>query len=142
MRLKKSQYNYFVRHNDKYIIYNMKSGSIGTMDDDVYDRFIMDSLTEEEIEICKSKGLLIDVDYDEKAVMEKDRAEGIHKKDGKNFRIWPTSSCNARCYYCFEKGIKYENMSEETAEHVVRFIASHIEEGDTFVVEWFGGEPL
>ena len=142
MKLKKSQYNYFVRHNDKFIIYNMKSGSIGTMDNDVYDRFITNSLTEDEIETCKRKGLLIDEDYDEKAVMEKDRAEGIHKKDGKNFRIWPTSACNARCYYCFEKGIKYENMSEETAEHVVGFIASQIEEGDTFVVEWFGGEPL
>ena len=141
-RLKKSQYNYFVRYADKYIIYNMKSGSIGTMDDDTYERFATDSLTEEEIQVCRKKGLLIDIDYDEKAVMERDRADGIHKKDGKNFRIWPTSACNARCYYCFEKGIKYENMSDGTAEQVVRFVASQIEDGERFVVEWFGGEPL
>ena len=55
--------------------------------------------------------------------------------------ILPTTGCNARCFYCFEKGAKPVNMTAETASKVVRYIVGH--RGDEKVVlRWFGGEPL
>ena len=55
--------------------------------------------------------------------------------------ILPTTGCNARCFYCFEKGAKPVSMTAETASKVVRYIVAH--RGDKKVeLRWFGGEPL
>ena len=55
--------------------------------------------------------------------------------------ILPTTGCNARCFYCFEKGTKLVTMTSETASKVVRYIVAH--RGDEKItLHWFGGEPL
>ena len=55
--------------------------------------------------------------------------------------ILTTTGCNARCFYCFEKGTKPVTMTAETASKVVRYIVAH--RGDKAVeLKWFGGEPL
>ena len=57
------------------------------------------------------------------------------------YTILTTTGCNARCFYCFEKGIKPIVMTTETASKVVRYIVAH--RGDEKVMlRWFGGEPL
>lgn len=92
--------------------------------------------------MLKDKGILIPCEYDELEKVNSDRILGITRKDSKSIRIWTTSGCNARCNYCFEKGITVINMSENTADQVVRFIDSLLECGDKLLLEWFGGEPL
>lgn len=62
--------------------------------------------------------------------------------NNRHFRIWSTSACNARCYYCFEKGIPHISMTENTANAAIAFICNLVNEGDTVSIEWFGGEPL
>ena len=57
------------------------------------------------------------------------------------YTIFPTTGCNARCPYCFEKGRKISNMSQETANKVVNYISKH-NGGNTVNIRWFGGEPL
>ena len=54
--------------------------------------------------------------------------------------ILPTSGCNARCFYCFEKGTKPITMTAETAGKVVRYIVAH-HGNEKVKIEWFGGEP-
>ena len=57
------------------------------------------------------------------------------------YTILTTTGCNARCFYCFEKGMKSVSMTAETASKVVRYIMAH--RGDEEVkISWFGGEPL
>ena len=57
------------------------------------------------------------------------------------YTILPTTGCNARCFYCFEKGAKPVTMTAETASKVARYIVAH--RGDEKVhIGWFGGEPL
>ena len=57
------------------------------------------------------------------------------------YTILPTTGCNARCFYCYEKGTKPVTMTTETASNVVRYIVAH--RGDEKVkIGWFGGEPL
>ena len=57
------------------------------------------------------------------------------------YTILPTTGCNARCFYCFEKGAKPDTMTAKTASKVVRYIGTH--RGDEEVnIRWFGGEPL
>lgn len=62
---------------------------------------------------------------------------------GKTFyHILPTTGCNARCFYCFEHGVKIENMNRETADAVVDYIIRTHAPGQTIKLSWFGGEPL
>ncbi len=58
-----------------------------------------------------------------------------------HYTILPTTACNARCYYCFEKGSRTLTMSEKTADSVVEFISSHCDDEKKIEISWFGGEP-
>lgn len=57
------------------------------------------------------------------------------------YTIFPTTDCNARCFYCFELGRSRVPMSEETAHKVAGYIAGHCG-GKKVKLSWFGGEPL
>ncbi len=57
------------------------------------------------------------------------------------YTILPTTGCNARCFYCFEKGTAPVVMSLETADMLVLFILDH-RGGESVRFRWFGGEPL
>ncbi len=61
-----------------------------------------------------------------------------------HYVILPTTTCNARCFYCFEQGMNYRKMSAETAEDTLRFILAHKpQEAEKKIhIHWFGGEPL
>ncbi len=68
-------------------------------------------------------------------MMEK-RAKGIT-----GFTIFTTTDCNARCFYCYEKGRSRISMKEETARKVAEFIIKNNPEKKVRL-RWFGGEPL
>lgn len=55
--------------------------------------------------------------------------------------IAQTMSCNARCYYCFEKGAKWGFMTEETADATADFLINGCTEKELYIA-WFGGEPF
>ncbi len=60
-----------------------------------------------------------------------------------NYVILPTTTCNARCFYCFEQGMRYRKMSSDTVEDTLRFILEHRPEGEKRIhIHWFGGEPM
>ena len=58
------------------------------------------------------------------------------------YTILPTSKCNARCLYCFENGQRRKDMSQQTAEDVVKFICKKSDKNNKVNITWFGGEPL
>ena len=59
----------------------------------------------------------------------------------RRFTVFPTTDCNARCFYCYELGRAHLPMSAETAEKTAQFIikASH---RSPVSITWYGGEPL
>ena len=57
------------------------------------------------------------------------------------FTILTTTDCNARCFYCYEKGRSRISMKEETAWKVAEFIIRNNPGGKVKFI-WFGGEPL
>ncbi len=57
------------------------------------------------------------------------------------YTILTTTDCNARCFYCYEKGARRQNMTDLTAHRVVEFIKTHCG-GRKVTLSWFGGEPL
>ncbi|MCQ2451233.1 MAG: radical SAM protein [Clostridia bacterium] len=66
-----------------------------------------------------------------------------HTKKGafSSYTIFPTSACNARCYYCFEEGAKHITMTPQVTEDVIDFIVKK-SFGNKIRINWFGGEPL
>lgn len=57
------------------------------------------------------------------------------------YTIFPTTDCNARCFYCFELGRSRIPMSHETALKTAEYIKNHCG-GEKVSISWFGGEPL
>lgn len=70
-------------------------------------------------------------------IIASDSLQGISR-----YNILTTTSCNLRCYYCFENGIKAEKMNEETARALVDYIVKTHDNSKTVHIRWFGGEPL
>ena len=143
MKYKKSKYNYFVPYKDNQtIVYNFYSNYTSLFDEDTLNRYNEDKLTEEEQEELHKRGFLIDLDVDElNDILSRRLQENLNDKT-KLYRIWTTSGCNARCFYCFEKDIKVENLTDERADKVIEYITNNINEEDVVTIEWFGGEPL
>lgn len=63
------------------------------------------------------------------------------KKQIDRYTILPTTACNARCYYCFEKHVKPLTMTEKVAEDVIKFISRNCGPEKEISINWFGGEP-
>jgi len=61
----------------------------------------------------------------------------------KSFTILTTMACNARCFYCYEKGRPQTPMKADTARKVADYIINTaVKDGSTIKLSWFGGEPL
>lgn len=73
-----------------------------------------------------------------KLVLQNRRRKSKYTTD---YTIFPTTDCNARCFYCYELGRSRIPMSGETARKVVRYIKDHCG-GEKVRITWFGGEPL
>lgn len=118
------------------------SGAIGKFDVETMERFNSGCLREDEIIILKKKGILVPIECDELIKINEDRSAGINNEKVKHFRIWTTSGCNARCYYCFENGMPNITMSTATADAIIQYIENLLQQDDRLEIEWFGGEPL
>lgn len=57
-----------------------------------------------------------------------------------SFTILTTTTCNARCPYCYERGIRQYSMDAATAEAVAEYIQRYA--AGEITLRWFGGEPL
>jgi len=60
-----------------------------------------------------------------------------------HFTILTTTTCNARCFYCYELKVKGKSaMTIDTAEKVSKYIIGCAPKDKTITLDWFGGEPL
>ena len=91
--------------------------------------FVVDENTDIESKIAKVQNLIL-----------KSKPKSKFEKLS-TVTILPSTGCNAKCFYCFEKGSEIKHMSIETAEKVVEYIKKHYN-GKIMHIRWFGGEPL
>ena len=57
------------------------------------------------------------------------------------YTIFPTTDCNANCFYCFEEGRSKKNMDDKTSVSVADYIIKN-SKNENISIRWFGGEPL
>lgn len=142
------QYVLRVDHEGKVLLHNIVTGRLVILEQNEAE--VLDSLPNR---YCSSMDQLIGGHYlvaegfDEHLQVKKMRNilrmynEAKSTDDITSYTILTTTACNARCYYCFEKGVKTSTMSEQTAKDVVKFITTHCGSRKRVSITWFGGEP-
>ena len=138
-----SRFNILVDYrNGKSILYNTFTSAIALLNSSAVVRYLSNSLTDQEVASFISRGFIVPDEYCELDEINRARIAGIEQESRKVFRIWTTTLCNARCFYCFEQGVPDSSMGLETASQVVTYIEDKLHTSDRLEIEWFGGEPL
>ena len=137
-----------VNHDDKVLLHNVVTGRLVVLEHgerDVIEKLplkyepVMEQLVEEHY--------LVPENYDDhlqvKNLRSVLRMVSFNQEAGtiNMYTILPTTACNARCYYCFERGMKTVTMSERTADDVIRYIVEYSRNCSMVSIVWFGGEP-
>ena len=121
---------------DGCLLYNTATGSIVALDgeDDLYDSF----------EKLKEMKDYVPSAFDEISWVNELRAirrTNSLKQVITGFTILTTTDCNARCFYCYEKGQAQKTMTDNTARDIANYILS-VSSDSSVNLRWFGGEPL
>jgi radical SAM protein with 4Fe4S-binding SPASM domain len=136
-----------VDHDGKVLLHNVVTGQLVVLSEDEAET--LQKLPAEyspKMEQLVAEHYLVPEDYDEHQQVVNLRnilwriVDAHTPEHVTSYLILPTTACNARCWYCFEKGIKPATMTEETANDVVDFIEKHCG-GKPVHIWWFGGEP-
>lgn len=104
-------------------------------------------ITNETVRTLINKWFLVPKDFNDLKFVEQTenvrfRINQIYVKPKiKSFTILPTTDCNARCFYCFERNKNKKNMDKTTAYDVAKYILESKANGKIYI-RWFGGEPL
>lgn len=150
---KSSMFNVVVDHDDLLLIYNTLSKLFITTEQKYKNIFCdaeevaLNSIEDKtDLIFFVNSGLLVDCEFNELQLYEEVNnlirtIEG-DKKGIERYNILTTTGCNARCFYCFEEGIKPVHMTLETAEDVVQYIDRTRNKNKAIFLRWFGGEPL
>lgn len=143
-----TEYRFFtfvVKHEYKgeFLLFNTLSRQMVSLTKDEYNG-ITDNIKDNLYEELVKDYFLVPVSHNDIKLKEQytsliplfDNPKGIT-----SYTIYPTMDCNARCFYCYERGAKKYPMTDKTANDVADYI---IEKslGQKVGIQWFGGEPL
>lgn len=134
---------------EKRVMYNTRTGSIALIEAEKYRQycqFEQDGTPipdEKLLSDLKFGGYVVDNSFDEMAAIKYRLLASRFSTSGLGLTIAPTSDCNFRCIYCYEKdSIKPVTMSEQTQEELIAFVKAYLPRIRQLSVSWYGGEPL
>ncbi len=148
--MKASNYNFFIEHDDdSYLAYNSRSNSLAIIEKENFRKYSDFVLTGKEIddsnlvEKLKEGYFLIDDDVDELKILRFQMYKDRMSEHTLSLTIAPTSDCNFRCVYCYEKkSIRKKSMTLEVEDAIIDLIKSVKTTISSMNVAWYGGEPL
>ena len=127
---------------DGVILYHTLSGEMLWLTKAEYDRADADESLKTEL---VRKRFMVPVGFDEKRYADqvKKVVKLLQKESGAiaSFTIFTTMDCNARCFYCYERGRQRLSMAESVARDVADYIL-RVSQEEKVSFRWFGGEPL
>jgi|AKZA01.1.fsa_nt_gi Arylsulfatase regulator (Fe-S oxidoreductase) len=146
--MKVSNYNFFYPFKKDYIAYNSLTNALAIMQSEDYEEYKRYnksniSLTRKLEEDLKKGGFLVEEDFDELSIIRFRMNNSRYDTSALQLTIAPTSDCNFRCIYCYEKdSISAAKMSKQTQDNLIELIRLHISKIDKLDITWYGGEPL
>lgn len=143
MKYKKSEFNYIYKNGNQTLIYNTLYNSLVRLDNEEF--IIFDEINETENELKEKfieNGLWVSKSLDEKKkYIACSEAYTLYVPRPLSITITTTLKCNARCTYCYEKGVKQLDIFENAEEKIIEFIKMNSDNNEVHLI-WFGGEPL
>lgn len=148
--MKKSIYNHLSFIDGTWVLYNAYSDEVGVLDDEVKRLYEGKSLNEIQnihpdfYNFLQEKGFSV---TDSEVESEKCIAKWTKEdNDPSTFTLTinPTTDCNMRCWYCYEKHHKEHTMTSEILVRIYKLINTKMAEQELkkFDLAFFGGEPL
>ena len=141
-KYRKMRYTHIIEYDEGVLFYNLITSElihIKNIDLDNID------YNDETIKYLIENWFLVPEECDENLLYNQLLSFNIlfEKKGFRTYTILPTSACNARCFYCFEKGHETFSMTANIAEEVAEFILNNYSmHKENVSLVWFGGEPL
>lgn len=140
--MKPSFYNFYKIENGVVLIYNSASGNCIIIDEAELSSFMEASMTKDTCEHLKKMGFLVDEQTNELNQLIHNAYDHLSSSQKDKYRILTTTACNAKCPYCYEKGVEVISMTKNIADKVVEFVLDKSKNKKSVEIEWFGGEPL
>lgn len=150
-----SKYNHKINLEGNLFLYNALSGGFCKVDSEHKNIFEnndlrsdlkdIEELPIDIIEELINAGFIIDKDLDEfKLIKSKNSLIRFSQNNSLSLTLIPTTGCNFRCVYCFEKDKNYPNevMSEQVMDEIINLIDTSLSDGGNLSISWYGGEPL
>ena len=112
--------------------YKIKSREINIIE---FDDNLIQHLVEQKI--------IVEIGDDDFYVLEQqfEYYRAIYSQDNLRITLAPTTACNFKCSYCFEKDKNSALINERTILNLIDFINDH-ENAKKLYLTWYGGEPL
>ena len=141
---KPSVFNYVCSTPGGYLIYNTLYNTLLRVTNTEYAKILGEKHMGKALSRAMEKnGIIIEKKIDEFKIYETwAKQQRKINKPYWSFNITTTLKCNARCPYCYEKGIRKTDFKKSHQAKLLEFIKSNLKEGDKLVINWFGGEPL
>lgn len=130
-----SRYCFVVPVDDGKIIYHTLTGAMYFINDN-------EDINDYKEEL-RNEGFFVNEDYDERKLVDDIRRlfNIVKGKEINSYTIVTTTDCNARCFYCYEKGIKKLSMDNNIAKEIAKYIINNADKKEV-ELKWFGGEPF
>lgn len=143
-----SSYLFVLEVDDGFLVQNILTRELILFTKTEYNSFINMSMTTEKERDLVYRWFYVPENISDRSIyyLFYQQYIKIHQKarmGSKNlFTIFTTTSCNARCPYCYEKDLERLSMSNETALDVAKYIDENRTIHSPITLKWFGGEPL
>lgn len=142
-KYKPSVFNYCSQNESGTILYNTLYNTLVRMSKEEYKQYRGEKKAEPELEeLFLENGIWVSKDIDEKKnYLACAEAYTFHMERPLSITVATTLKCNARCTYCYEKGVVQSDLYEGAVDDIYDFIVSKSVQ-KTVYINWFGGEPL
>ncbi|MBR4026095.1 MAG: radical SAM protein [Lachnospiraceae bacterium] len=146
--MKKSNYNFFYQLEQDILAYNARTNVMAVIEQEKYEQ-LKNILRGEEsedkkfVEELTYGGFIVENHVNELEVIRHDMYANRFSNNGLVLTIAPTSDCNFRCPYCYEKDVLHlQRMTDEIADKIVEMVENKASGIGSLRVTWYGGEPL
>ncbi len=150
--MKSSIYNFFLEdviEDNKIIAYNSRTGALALINKvdflkfNNFAKYGKNIDDEKLLNDLKYGGFVVDSKTNELNLIKLKSRNDRYDKSTLMLTIAPTSDCNFRCVYCYEKNsIKQSYMNDNTKLNILEYIREQSINLKKINVTWYGGEPL
>lgn len=141
-KYKKSVFNYVYNSSKGHLIYNTLYNSLSRLSDEEYGVYLSEDESGKLTGELVAQGLWVDRNIDESEqyyLYTYYANKYINEKP--HITVTPTMECNARCFYCYEEGVRCGKMKKEYCDGIIAFLKK-MDCSQGIDITWFGGEPL